>query len=46
VAHALVRAVFALMRTRFYPGLGGVHTSVNAARKSACATWLRLCKWL
>jgi mono/diheme cytochrome c family protein len=57
VAHALVRAVFALMRTRFSPdsddstkafGLSmgfskapgeGVHTSVNAARTSACATW-------
>jgi hypothetical protein len=32
VAHALVRAVFALMRTP------GIHTSVNAARICACAT--------
>jgi hypothetical protein len=39
VAHALVRAVFALLRTqgcRNNPH--GVHTSVNAARRSACAT--------
>src|SRR5882724_11137618 len=39
VAHALVRAVFALLRTqschRVQPG---VHTSVNAARRIACAT--------
>jgi hypothetical protein len=34
VAHALMRAVFALMRTPKQR----VHTSVNAARKSACAT--------
>ena len=33
VAHAIVRAVFALLRTH-----SGVHTSVNAARTSACAT--------
>jgi hypothetical protein len=39
VAHALVRAVFALLRTQ---GCGnnhqGVHMSVNAARRNACAT--------
>jgi len=33
-----LRAVFALMRTCFYSGSEGVHTSVNAARTSACAT--------
>src|SRR5580658_1603601 len=33
VAHALLRAAFTLMGTR-------LHTSVNAARKSACATGL------
>src|ERR1700733_156676 len=32
VAHALLRAVFALLRTRFRSGLEGVHTIVNAAR--------------
>ena len=38
VAHALLRAVFALLRTRFYPASKSVHTSVNPARTSACAT--------
>src|SRR3984885_5274189 len=38
----LLRAVFALMRTRFVWDPKGVHTSVNAARNSACAT----SKWL
>jgi hypothetical protein len=38
VAHALVRAVFALMRTQPFGKTPGVHTSVNAARRSACAT--------
>jgi hypothetical protein len=38
VAHALVRAVFALLRTQAFENKQGVHTSVNAARRSACAT--------
>jgi uncharacterized protein (TIGR03437 family) len=36
VAHTLVRAVSALLRTRVLNP--SVHTNVNAARKSACAT--------
>ena len=48
VAHALVRAVFALMRTQIWitqdwirkSHVQGVHMSVNAARTSACATKL------
>ncbi len=35
--HALLGAVFALLRTPAH-GTPSVHTSVNAARKSACAT--------
>jgi hypothetical protein len=38
VAHALMRAVFALLRTQVFGKTPGVHTSVNAARRSACAT--------
>jgi hypothetical protein len=38
VAHALVRAVFAHLRTEGLGRLHDVHTSVNAARTSACAT--------
>jgi hypothetical protein len=38
VAHALVRAVFALLRTQAFGKDQGVHTSVNAARTNACAT--------
>ena len=41
VAHAPLRAVFALLRTHVHGREPGVHTSVNAARKGACATrWL------
>jgi len=42
VAHALVRAVFALLRTRVSGKKPSVHTSVNAARTSACATFVVL----
>ncbi len=38
VAHALLRAVFALMRTHVFGKAPGVHMSVNAARRSAFAT--------
>jgi hypothetical protein len=38
VAHALVRAVFALFGTQASGIDHSVHTSVNAARNSACAT--------
>src|SRR5579871_3509354 len=38
VAHALVRAVPALMPAQASRATTGVHTSVNAARTSACAT--------
>ena len=41
MAHALVRAVFALLRTQSEIRknlVHGVHTSVNAARVGACAT--------
>src|SRR6202162_6506654 len=38
VAHALLRAVFALLRTPLFGKHPGVHRSVNAACKSACAT--------
>ena len=38
VAHALLRTVFALLRTPSCGSKPGVHTSVNAARMSACAT--------
>src|SRR6202167_4198240 len=38
VAHALVRAVFALLRTQASGIDHSVHKSVNAARMSACAT--------
>jgi hypothetical protein len=41
VAHALVRAVFALLRTQAFGKRPGVHTSVNAARRSAYATSIR-----
>ncbi len=41
VAHALLRAVFALLRTLVCEVDPGVHTSVNAARRSACATSIR-----
>lgn len=41
VAHAFFGAVFALLRTPVRRRDPSVHTSVNAARKSACATrWL------
>jgi hypothetical protein len=40
VAHALLRAASPLMGTQVLPATTGVHTSVNAARRSACATWL------
>src|ERR1700683_604937 len=40
VAHALVRAVFALFGTQASGIDHSVHTSVNAARTSACATVL------
>jgi hypothetical protein len=43
VAHALLRAVFALLRTQgCRNNHQGVHTSVNAARMSACATIITL----
>jgi hypothetical protein len=38
VAHALLGAVFALLRTQASGIDHSVHTSVNAARTSACAT--------
>ena len=38
VAHALVRAVFALFLKPVFVEVRGVHMRVNAARKSACAT--------
>ena len=38
MAHALLGAVFALLRTLVCEVDPGVHTSVNAARRSACAT--------
>jgi predicted TIM-barrel enzyme len=38
VAYALVRAVFALLRTPLFGKHPGVHRSVNAARMSARAT--------
>jgi hypothetical protein len=44
VAHALVRAVFALFGTQASGIDHSVHTSVNAARMSACATRLH-CLW-
>jgi hypothetical protein len=40
VAHAHMRAVFALLRTQVLGKNPGVHMSVNAARMSACATFL------
>ena len=36
-----LRAVFALLRTQVCRGDAGVHTNVNAARTSACATSIR-----
>jgi hypothetical protein len=42
VAHAPLRAVFALLRTLVSRKAAGVHTSVNAARTSARATSIRL----
>jgi hypothetical protein len=38
-AHALVRAVFALLRTQVSGIDHSVHTSVKAGRMSACAAW-------
>jgi hypothetical protein len=38
VGHAPVRGVFALLLTQVLGKVPGVHTSVNAARRSACAT--------
>jgi len=38
VAYALLRAVFALLRTQVFGKYPGVHRSVNAARKSARAS--------
>ena len=40
-----MRAVFAHLRTQVFGKYPGVHMSVNAARKSACATGLHHLWW-
>jgi len=46
VAHALLRAVLALLPTRGLAPDPRVHTSVDAARMSACATSVAARLWL